>query len=358
MVAATEARSEHPLAKAVAVYGKDLLGKAIMAIPEVVIDAFEGVPGAGVKATITITDKKAQYVVYVGTARFIMQSDDAQLPEALSVFNREEETQGLTTIFVSVSSPAMRPSPVMSIALSDAPRPSSIHAIKAMQDLGIEVNMMTGDGMGTALAVARKVGIKPEGVWANMSPKGKASVIVELIEKDKGGVAMVGDGINDSPSLVAASVGIALSSGTSVAIEAADIVLMRSDLLDVVAALYLSRAIFSTIRRNLVWACVYNLLGIPLAMGFFLPFGLRLHPMMAGAAMAFSSVSVVTSSLMLKWWTRPASSVMPGEVIPRETVWDSLRSTLDDAGNGLRRLVGGRRRSGYSQLPVEMSETV
>lgn len=95
------------------------------------------------------------------------------------------------------------------------------------------------------------------------------------------------------------------------AIEAADVVLMRSDLLDVVAALHLARAIFSTIRRNLIWACVYNVLGIPLAMGFFLPFGLRLHPMMAGAMMAFSSVSVVTSSLLLRRWVRPATSVMP-----------------------------------------------
>ena len=133
--------------------------------------------------------------------------------------------------------------------------------------------------------------------------------------------------------------------------------LMRSDLLDVVAALHLSRAIFATIRRHLVWACLYNVMGIPLAMGFFLPFGLHLHPMMAGAMMAFSSVSVVTSSLMLRWWTRPAESVMPGEEIPRETMMGSFRSLLHDQWENFKDLFRSRRAAaGYSQLPVEMGE--
>lgn len=153
--------------------------------------------------------------------------------------------------------------------------------------------------------------------------------------------------------------GIALSSGTSVAIEAADVVLMRSDLLDVVAALNLSRSIFAVIRRNLVWACVYNIIGVPLAMGFFLPFGLYMHPMMAGAAMAFSSVSVVTSSLLLKWWVRPASSVMPGEKIPGDTMMGSAAMVASDAWESVRGLVRPKRElDGYSALPVEMSETV
>jgi len=224
--------------------------------------------------------------------------------------------------------------------------------------MGIEVNMMTGDGRATALAIAKQVGIKPEGVWAGMSPKGKASLVTELISKPGEGVAMVGDGINDSPALVAATVGIALSSGTSVAIEAADVVLMRSDLLDVVAALDLSRSIFAVIRRNLVWACIYNIIGVPLAMGLFLPVGLYMHPMMAGAAMAFSSVSVVTSSLMLKWWRRPAASFMPGENIMGETMFGSAQATIVEAWEATRALVRPRRNvSGYEQLPVEMSET-
>ncbi|KAI0358348.1 copper P-type ATPase CtaA [Trametes cingulata] len=359
MVAATEARSEHPLAKAVAVYGKELLNKSMVPIPEVSIKTFESVTGAGVKAQIALPGGKGQCTLYVGNARFILQNGDAGLPSALAAFDSEESNQGRTSIFVSITTSGKTPVPVLAIALSDAPRSSSAYAIRALQDMGIEVNMMTGDSKGTALAVAKQVGIQPENVWANMSPKGKASVVTELMEKYGGGVAMVGDGINDSPSLVAASVGIALSSGTSVAIEAADIVLMRSDLLDVVAALHLSRAIFATIRRNLVWACLYNVLGIPLAMGFFLPFGLSLPPMGAAAAMAFSSVSVVTSSLALKWWVRPDSSLMPGETIRRETMLDSARNALRDGWDSLRSLVGGRRSmSGYSQLPVEMSEAV
>ncbi|KAM5544236.1 hypothetical protein V8D89_001896 [Ganoderma adspersum] len=357
MVAATEARSEHPLAKAVAVYGKDLLNKAMVPIPEVTIDTFESVTGAGVKAVISLG--KGRHTLYVGNARFILQSDSASLPANLAAFDSEESNQGKTSIFVSLAAPDKAPSPILAIALSDKPRPSSVYAIRAMQDLGIEVNMMTGDAKTTALAVAKQVGIRPEHVWASMSPKGKAAVVTELMEKHGGGVAMVGDGINDSPSLVAASVGIALSSGTSVAIEAADIVLMRSDLLDVVAALHLSRAIFGTIRRNLVWACLYNVLSIPLAMGLFLPWGLNLPPMTAAAAMASSSVSVVSSSLLLRWWTRPASSIMPGEDVQQETIFDSARNTLGDAWESVRGLVRGRRdMSGYSQLPVEMSPAV
>lgn len=155
---------------------------------------------------------------------------------------------------------------------------------------------------------------------------------------------------------MAATVGVALSSGTSVAIEAADVVLMRSDLLDVVAALHLSRKIFSVIRRNLLWACIYNVLGIPLAMGVFLPWGIYMHPMLAGAAMAFSSVSVVSSSLTLKWWKRPRDSLMPDEAYEQSGWLDGAKGVVGDAWQSVRTLRrGSKKEQGYSQLPVEMN---
>ncbi|KAG5634509.1 hypothetical protein H0H81_001702 [Sphagnurus paluster] len=352
MVSAVEAKSEHPLAKAIAVYGKDLLGADR---PTTTVETFESVTGAGVRALVSCAGRKC--TMLVGNARFVTQSDDAYIPNSLAAYEEQETKLGRTIIFVSIlpNSHAALPLPILGVSLSDAPKPSSKYAIQALQAMGIEVNMMTGDGKATALAIAKQVGIRPEGVWAGMSPGGKASMITELIEKHGVGVAMVGDGINDSPALVAATVGIALSSGTSVAIEAADIVLMRSDLLDVVAALHLSRKIFSVIKRNLIWACIYNVLGIPLAMGFFLPFGLYMHPMLAGAAMAFSSVSVVTSSLTLKWWVRPESSVMPDEALDSGVGWTGM--FMDSAGSVLHSVRGvlSGRREGYSQLPVEMN---
>ncbi|TCD69462.1 hypothetical protein EIP91_007588 [Steccherinum ochraceum] len=361
MVSATEARSEHPLAKAVAVYGKDLLSNTVAPVSNVEIDNFESITGAGVKATVVLSPSGAKRTIYIGNARFVTQSDDeVSLPTALEAFNANSEKLGRTSIFVSLGMSLSQPTPILAIALSDAPKRSSAQAIHALKRMGIEVNMLTGDTRGTALAIAKQVGISSDAVWASMSPKGKASVVTELMEKTKGGVAMVGDGINDSPALVAASVGIALSSGTSVAIEAADIVLMRSDLLDVVAALHLSRAIFSTIRRNLLWACVYNVLGIPLAMGFFLPAGFYVPPMMAGAMMAVSSVSVVSSSLLLKRWRRPAESVLAGaEVEPKEDP-SAASSVIGNAWNSVRGIFSGRSRSaaGYSQLPVEMGDSV
>ena len=383
MVSAIETRSEHPLAKATATHIQEILNDAGLDYSDCTIDSFESVTGAGVRAVISFSNPTSapqrKYAVFIGNARFASQRDDAHLPSHLTTFEEQQSSTGRSIIFVSIaSSPTAIPTPVLAISLWDNPKTSSTQAIRAFKSMGIEVFMMTGDNKPTALAIAKRVGIEAGNVWANMSPKGKASVIAEMIEREDG-VAMVclslfalsitadniftkvGDGINDSPALVAASVGIALSSGTTVAIEAADIVLMRSDLLDVVAALHLSRKIFSTIRRNLIWACLYNILGIPFAMGFFLPLGWSLHPMMAGAAMAFSSVSVVASSLMLKWWKRPKESILTED---REESFSSLPTALTTSSTGVwssatvwQRIRGAfavrNASDGYTALPME-----
>lgn len=176
---------------------------------------------------------------------------------------------------------------------------------------GIRCGIITGDSRATAQAVAQELAIEETDVYAEMSPNGKRSIIIQMREQlslsdpKKPGVAMVGDGINDSPALAAATLGIAVGGGTEIAMEAASIVLMRASLLDVAASLHLSRRIFRQIKLNYIWATAYNVSFVPLAMGIGLPWGFHLHPMMAGAAMTCSSISVVLSSLTLKWWRRP-----------------------------------------------------
>ena len=184
------------------------------------------------------------------------------------------------------------------LGISDTVKKTSKEAIKSLKERGIKTYLITGDNEKTAAAVAKKVGI--ENVLAEVLPENKESKVQEL-KKDKFVVAMVGDGINDSPALAAADIGIAIGSGTDIAIEAADVILMKDDLNDVVNAIDLSRITVKNIKQNLFWAFFYNVIGIPIAAGLlFIPFGLKLDPMLAGAAMAFSSVTVVTNALRLK----------------------------------------------------------
>ena len=311
LISLAQSRSEHPLAVAVAAYGREALLDARLPVPMGDVQEFTSVPGEGIEAVIRLTTRVEERLK-IGKPDFVLSASakaseatgNATLSAGTSTFVDEQMAHGRTVIHVSIlrDQTAIH---VLSLALADAPKSTSKQAIAALNRMGIVVTLLTGDAEVTAKAIAKEVGIDVDEVYAGVSPRGKAKIIRDLSTKHGGsgggnGIAMVGDGINDSPALVAASLGIALSSGTSVAIEAADVVLMRSDLLDVVAALDLGRTIYRQIKLNLLWACCYNVLMIPLAMGLLLPWGIHLHPMMAAAAMAFSSVSVVASSLTLK----------------------------------------------------------
>ena len=198
MLSVTEARSEHPLAKAIAVHGKDLLRECDLDIPQPTVESFESVTGAGVRAVLSLSGSK--YTLLVGTPKFITQSEEAILPSALSKFEARESSMARTVAYVSMGRGSSFPVPILALSLSDAPKPSSGQAIRALRRMGITVGMITGDGMSTALAVAKEVGIRAEDVWANMSPKGKASLVTEIMKREGGGVAMVSFTlVDDSP---------------------------------------------------------------------------------------------------------------------------------------------------------------
>jgi len=279
LAASVERNSEHPLAEAVVQYAQNQ-GVELTDARE-----FEAVAGSGVQGYVS------DRLVQIGTHRWMNE-----LGIDTSVLQQQWEQLeylGKTVIWLAVDGKVKG---IMGIA--DAVKPSSVNAIRAMQRMGLEVVMLSGDNQRTANVIAREVGIKR--VFAEVRPDQKAAT-VETIQSEGKVVAMVGDGINDAPALAQADVGMAIGTGTDVAIAASDITLISGDLHGIVTAIQLSRATIRNIRQNLFFAFIYNVAGIPIAAGILFPFfGWLLSPIIAGAAMAFSSVSVVTNALRLR----------------------------------------------------------
>ncbi len=293
--ASAEAGSEHPLGKSIVNHAKDK--NMDINTPQ----EFNSITGKGITANI---DGKQ---VFIGS-RGLMIDQNIPLSNETEAKMKSYEEDGKTAMIVAVDNKI-----IGVVAVADTVKPESKSAIAALKKMGVEVWMVTGDNIRTANAIARQVGI--DNVFAEVLPEDKAKKVKELQEKGSI-VAMVGDVINDSPALAQANVGIAIGAGTDVAIETADMVLMKSDLRDVVTAIDLSKKTFSRIKLNFVWAFGYNVLGIPIAAGLFIPviryffdFTFTLPPAIAGLAMAFSSVSVVTSSLLLKRYKKPEIKV-------------------------------------------------
>lgn len=276
LAAALESRSEHPLAKAVLA---DAEAKAIT--PPEVTD-FAALPGNGLAAKLDGMD------IYAGNAAFIQTR--LTLPAALAQQAEKLAAEGKTPLFFGGAGRLLGV-----IAVADTIKEDSPEAIRQLQNMGIRVVMLTGDNQRTADAIGRQAGV--DEVIAGVLPDGKEAVIRQL--QASGKVTMVGDGINDAPALTRADTGIAIGAGTDVAIDAADVVLMNSKLSDVPAAIRLSRATLRNIHENLFWAFIYNIIGIPLAAGLFIPFGLTLNPMFGAAAMSLSSFCVVSNALRL-----------------------------------------------------------
>ena len=279
LAAALERSSEHPLAEAIMA---ECESRGIVART---VEDFAAVPGRGVTA------REGQNVIAAGNVRLMVELG-AKVPAGLA---EQFAAEGKTPLFFAKNGEL-----VGTIAVADEVKETSAEAIAALRKLGVDVRMLTGDNRVTAEAIARRVGLSSEQVIADVLPADKERHVREL--QDAGGkVAMVGDGINDSPALARADVGLAIGTGADIAKEGADVVLMRSDLMDVARAIELSRATIRNIKQDLFWALFYNGIGIPLAAGVFFPLtGWQLSPMFGAAAMSLSSVCVVSNALRLR----------------------------------------------------------
>ncbi|KAK2891343.1 hypothetical protein Q8A67_013986 [Cirrhinus molitorella] len=338
IVGTAENNSEHPLGAAITKYCKQELGTESLGT----CTDFQAVPGCGIRCLVSNTEnllrrddsdseENQRNAVLIQISDTRAHSDDHPLimdPQPLTVIqtasytvligNREwmrrnalqvradvdeamtdHEKRGRTAVLVAVDNELCA-----MVAIADTVKPEAELAVHTLTAMGLEVVLMTGDNSKTARAIAAQVGIRK--VFAEVLPSHKVAKVEQLQLAGKR-VAMVGDGVNDSPALAMADVGIAIGTGTDVAIEAADVVLIRNDLLDVVGSIDLSKKTVKRIRINFVFALIYNLVGIPIAAGVFMPVGLVLQPWMGSAAMAASSVSVVLSSLLLKCYTKPSA---------------------------------------------------
>ena len=280
IAASVEAHSEHPLARAIVEAAK----KEQIALRDVT--DFQSTTGKGVSAMLNGRR------VFVGKDRFVANSG-VTLPNELRTQAERLQEQAQTTVWVAVDGHA-----VGIIGIADPIKPTTRTAIRALHDMGLKIIMCTGDNRRTAELVAHQLGI--DELRAEVLPDEKIE-IVKSLKASGATVAMAGDGINDAPALAAADVGIAMGTGTDVAIESAGITLVKGDLMGIVKAMHLSRAVMRNIRQNLFFAFIYNVVGVPIAAGVLYPFfGVLLSPMIAGAAMSFSSVSVIANALRLR----------------------------------------------------------
>lgn len=328
-----ELRSEHPLGHAIINSGREIWGHDILKptsrdraaakqTEEMTISEFQVVPGRGVECAINNIGRNTSCQVRVGNRSWVTDDAEANTLSPRDITSQADDdvrslrTGGQIGVYISVKTSTMNTFHVIGvIGILDPVKNEAKSTVAALKNLGVDVWMCTGDHELTANAVARKIGIDENNVCSSVSPEGKADLIRRLQKRRVKGrhgrlvenrVAFVGDGINDAVALARSDVGIAIGAGTQVAVEAANIVLVRSQLHDVVVSLHLSRVVFDRIRLNFVWAMAYNLFAIPFAAGFLYPFtDWTLPPAFAGLMMAFSSVSVVMSSLLLRTYSKP-----------------------------------------------------